>query len=567
MGPQGSAAYILSDVARLVTSPVPAPLEWVLGVIARHFAAQAIAFCAEDQAGQMAAWWCSLPSHGVPTWDEGSVDGTSLLAFPAERGTTWSSDDEVVFTRVFGAAFSQGAAVRLRRGAADGATVLAVGLPSGASFDDGQLQTLSIVAELVAEYPERLRVQAEGARHLEETRLLLELTRCSAGVVEPGEVLHRFCALLTREFRVDSCAVLLIDEGARRLRRAAAIGSCSIPQEISWELPGAPRKSDIEGAVRTASGEMRGDGRSVFPLESRDELLGALVLEGACGSARLDERARFVVEAAASQLALAVANARLVERLRRSCEELTSTRAEMMMRERLAAMGELSAMIAHEVRNPLAAIFNAVYRLQALIPKSTEMTTLMRIIEEEGQRLDHLTSELLDYARPSDVALASEEVRPILEEALEAAWVADGRRPEIGFEVQTATDVGAVQLDRRLMRQALVNLAVNAMQAMPAGGRVTALVRTAIRNGSPSLQVEVRDHGRGIADAHLSRIFEPFFTTRARGTGLGLAVVKRIIERHGGEIRVETSPTGTGFVVTLPTGHPTPDAPGRSSRV
>jgi two-component system, NtrC family, sensor histidine kinase HydH len=147
----------------------------------------------------------------------------------------------------------------------------------------------------------------------------------------------------------------------------------------------------------------------------------------------------------------------------------------------------------------------------------------------------------------------------VLEESLEAARAQAQRTPERPVRLFAEVEPGLppVPMDRRFIRQTLVNLAVNAIQAMPRGGEVRVRARRELRAGKEQLRIDVADQGPGIPEELLHRVFEPFFTTKAQGTGLGLAVVKRNLEDHRGEVVVESVPgRGTTFTFWLPLTQP-----------
>jgi signal transduction histidine kinase len=290
-----------------------------------------------------------------------------------------------------------------------------------------------------------------------------------------------------------------------------------------------------------------------IPLVARDELVGVVMVDDARGPRVWEPSVTALAEAIAGQLALSVQNARLYESLRSSYAQLEATRAEMVKRERLAALGELSAIVAHEVRNPLGVMFNAVGALRRMLRDNAgapDAASLLEIAREECERLDALVTSLLDYSRPLALSVSPEEIGPLVTQTVSRTLAA---LPDATpWDVRLAVEPGLprVALDARLFRQALENLLMNALQSMPGGGPV----EVAARVHAPSwLCVDVRDHGPGLAPGIAARIFEPFFTTKAKGTGLGLAVVRRIAEDHGG--RVEVAPAqdqGTVFTLSIP---------------
>ena len=253
--------------------------------------------------------------------------------------------------------------------------------------------------------------------------------------------------------------------------------------------------------------------------------------------------------AVAGQLALALLSSRLYEDLRTSYAELARAQKELIDRERLAALGELSASIAHEVRNPLGVIFNSVGSLRRILKAEGDVALLLDIVGEEADRLNRMVGDLLDYSRPVQPALQPVPLRPLLEEALSAARKQMGAAADqVRARLQVSGDATTVRADERLLRQALVNLFLNAYQAMPRGGQLE--VQAALANGAA--EIIINDTGPGIPAEIADRVFLPFFTTKATGTGLGLAVVKRIVEGHGGAIRLGSTSAGAEFRLRLP---------------
>jgi len=237
--------------------------------------------------------------------------------------------------------------------------------------------------------------------------------------------------------------------------------------------------------------------------------------------------------------------------------------------ERLAAVGELSAGIAHEIRNPLAAISGCIQILRRPgleKPAAAESQRLMDIVLRETDRLNRLITEFLHYARPRPPELDSVPVRHCVDEVIE--MLEASLPPGVELEVDVPAELG-VRADPSQLRQVLWNLALNGCQAMPDGGRLRVEAEPA-RGGSsqePSaadrneqeeqkdawVEITVRDQGGGIPREAMEQLFEPFFTTKAEGTGLGLATVHRIVQEHGGDVRVESAAgQGTSFRVRLP---------------
>ena len=232
---------------------------------------------------------------------------------------------------------------------------------------------------------------------------------------------------------------------------------------------------------------------------------------------------------------------------RKALDDLAAAQSQLVRRERLAALGELAAVVAHEVRNPLAAIFNSIATLKRQLVLDDNAAILFRILEEEAGRLNRTVGDLLNYVRP---LVPDRRPDDLVELAREVVRQIEGRSDGIESEVISESKVEPVSTDPVLMRIALSNLVTNAVQAMPDGGKLTVTVSHA--NGD-AVAIAVRDTGGGIPSNVLPRVFEPFFTTRASGAGLGLAVVRRIVEAHDGQVHAESdADRGTVFTVVLP---------------
>jgi signal transduction histidine kinase len=225
----------------------------------------------------------------------------------------------------------------------------------------------------------------------------------------------------------------------------------------------------------------------------------------------------------------------------------------MKERDRLAALGEMSAGLAHEIRNPLGAI-KASAQYLAEEPDPRAAGEFIDIIVEEVDRLDRVVSSFLDYARPAssnptpiDVNVAVGRTAQLLLPECEAAGV--------GCSVDLDERISPVRIDAERLRQVLINLVQNAVQAMDGSGRVGIETRAlpANRTHGASVEIRVSDTGPGVPQRVLRHLFVPFVTTKDRGVGLGLAVCQRLVAAAGGTIEVK-SPAGAGttFIVRLP---------------
>jgi signal transduction histidine kinase len=286
-----------------------------------------------------------------------------------------------------------------------------------------------------------------------------------------------------------------------------------------------------------------------FPLMGENQVLGFwnLADDSAPEAYSSDEIAAMLE--VAERAAVVIESSQLFERMKE--------------RDRLAALGEMAAGLAHEIRNPLGAIKGAA---QYLRPSQLagDDADLMQVIIDEVNRLNGVVSEFLDYSRPLRSSAQPVDVNDILEHTLRLLE-SQGLPESIKVDLSLDASIGPAWGDSEQLTQVFLNLALNALQAMPKGGTLT------VRSGRPpprwrfadvsddeqqdstAVEVRFRDTGAGIPEEAKERIFIPFYTTKEKGTGLGLAICQRIVKAHNGSITVESKPgAGTEFTVRLP---------------
>lgn len=241
---------------------------------------------------------------------------------------------------------------------------------------------------------------------------------------------------------------------------------------------------------------------------------------------------------------------RMATELQRAYAELRRTFEQLIQADRLTSLGELSAAVVHEVRNPLASIKGAVEIMEDGLPEDSSRREFAEIAKREVDRLDRLVKEFLSFARPAKPAVAPADVNEVVRSVLLLVEQrAAGQR--VSVEAHLAADLPPVAVDSEQIKQVLLNLAINALQAMKDGGR---LVFRTIRGEREGVVIEVEDEGGGVDPAIASRIFDPFFTTKEQGVGLGLSVAYRIVAQHGGTLAVSNGARGAVFRLALATG-------------
>jgi signal transduction histidine kinase len=440
--------------------------------------------------------------------------------------------------------------------AARGAFYLLRRSPSPVPGDD--LSTLASVASQLALAVEKARLFEQAQRRLSDLERVQAVSEAMTGTLELDELLDRTAVHLASLVGAEEAALYLTDRDGR-LQPAAprrppgALSLAADPEALAVLEQALSRR-------RLSVGQGGPRALLALPLLHRDRLVGAALIRSADGVVFQPEAIQRS-QVIAQQVAAAVENARLYDDLKRSYEALTRAQDQLVQRERLAALGELSAVVAHEVRNPLGVIFNSMSSLRKLLgPVQGDLALLLQIVSEEADRLNRIVGDLLSFTRGAVPQLEPSDLRDLVGAMVEIARISTPDLPELAVELEVEPGLTPVLLDARLFRQALLNIVLNAIQAMPRGGKLTVRVKTGRLKGQRAALLEVSDTGPGIPPALQGRIFEPFFTTKATGTGLGLAVVKRIVEDHRGEVRVDSQPgLGTTFTLVLP--HPEEGTP------
>src|SRR6185312_7525473 len=345
-----------------------------------------------------------------------------------------------------------------------------------------------------------------------------------------------------------------------RLRRAGVISLEGLEREIAARRTvSTEERESLQLMLRTLE---QMNGSVALGFNGEDQLLGGLVLR--------DERLREAYSSdeielfrgVATTIGVTLQNSQVYERMKE--------------RDRLAALGQMAAGLAHEIRNPLGSIKGAAQFLQPAqdggkdgakdgnreSPGGREGTReFLDIIVEEVNRLNKIVSQFLDYARPYRGEQRPLEVADVLKKTL-SLLPKDKESPEQGpVEIVTtfADRMPPVRADAEQLLQVFLNLSLNAIQAVAPGGPgklfISTALRRATRRGATAafLEVRFRDTGVGIPAGDLKNLFIPFFTTKEKGTGLGLPISQRIIENHGGTIEVRSQPgEGATFTVLLP---------------
>ncbi len=236
----------------------------------------------------------------------------------------------------------------------------------------------------------------------------------------------------------------------------------------------------------------------------------------------------------------------------RDVTEIKDLNEEVARHKRLVALGKLSAGIAHEIRNPLSSIRGLAQFVYNSFSKSDERKEDLNTIIQEVDRLNKLVAQVLDYAKLKVLNLASFSLSNLINKIVEL-FKQEIKNKQIKFNLEISPDISLIQADEDQIRQILMNIIINAIQAITEKGEIKIKTEKSLLKGKPAIKLIIEDNGIGIVDKDLNQIFDPFFSTKEKGSGLGLSIVYKLVEGHQGEIKVESKEgEGTKFIIFLP---------------
>lgn len=393
-------------------------------------------------------------------------------------------------------------------------------------------------------------------RQKDELCTLIEVSRDISASLDLDEVLRRVVRHAARLLRVQAAALMLVDDAGPVLRiRATYGGGQTWMRRPPLDMAG----SFIDEVVRSGSPlellDLRDHANDAYAQMAAQEGLSSLLCVPLKTSLQRTgllivytiEPRRFRAEevellsALAAQSAIAIENACLYR-------AMLDTQEQLRQSERLAALGSMSAGLAHEIRNPLHTMQLLAYAMQKDCLRSGTLSADLEVMQSEIGRLTLLVEQFLDFARPKRPAITPQKLQEIMEETLLLVRTEASRR---GIRIAKAWtgDLPVAWVDGTQIKQVFLNILLNAMQAMPSGGGIEVRMHA---NGE-CITTEIQDHGEGMPAAVKAQLFTPFFTTKPKGVGLGLSISQRIIEGHRGAIRVISQPgVGTTVRIELP---------------
>ncbi|HEY5730953.1 MAG TPA: GAF domain-containing protein [Anaerolineales bacterium] len=450
------------------------------------------------------------------------------------------------------------------------------------SYDESLIVVIASHLASLADYT-RLREEAEGrARNL---GVIHEVVQQVVGLTDPHEVAELTADLLARYFSYELAAVFIADDKGKLTIGGFGGASQNVVKRAMKSIE-YPLIGGITGHVfETGEGVLVNDvlqderympirgwqagSEMCVAIRDGSKVLGIIDVESSSRNS-FTHNDYIALESLAGILATVITSADQYQRLQETIYQLRETEMELNARmeaqrlaenrlvqaAKLAAVGEMAAGIAHELNNPLTSVTGFAELVMDEMPEESPSRADLDLVIRESRRARDVVRRLLDFARQSESARANADMNKVVVDVVTLTrHLIHTNGVELTLTVEE--DLPWVSMDENQMKQVLLNLVHNALQAMPAGGNMEIATRLSQKLGHDGIVVSVRDTGVGIPPENQTRIFEPFFTTKADrgGTGLGLSVTYGIVSDHGGEIELVSQPgAGSTFTVWLPKG-------------
>jgi two-component system NtrC family sensor kinase len=405
----------------------------------------------------------------------------------------------------------------------------------------------------------RIRRSLFSEKH-KDRKVLVEFTRSIVRILDRERLATELTGVLNKTLRPDRVAIALFDDTKQLFRVRYTTGAPVLEPEFVaghkfieclTRRQQTVLRNELEDSSdpieRTAAAEScRRNGWEVcMPLMLGGKLMGFIGLGRKPNLDAYYAQDLELLETLAAEASVALENARLYEELKKSQDIIRRA-------DRLSALGTLAAGIAHEVRNPLVSIQTFFQLAPQRLHDEEFFTTFLGMTANEVKRISDLITELLSFARSSTPSLGAVNLNELVDRVA-TLLEPEARKHKLTLARTLSPNVPLVNADGDQIKQVLINLVLNGIQATKPGGVVAVFTRSVDHQNGAFGQLEIRDTGVGIPQDQLEHIFDPFFTTKAKGTGLGLAIAHQLVAEHGGSITVDSREgRGTSFFVNLP---------------
>lgn len=420
------------------------------------------------------------------------------------------------------------------------------------------LATLTIIRikPEIEEYVEKLLFK----KKYEHKMALSELSKIVISFLDEKELFQKTSDVLTEALGIEKISFFLLDRErkAYTLRASQNLGDHRIREfpedDLSFKWLEETSKTVVKEELERFANDPKiksiierldsMESEVCIPLITRTELIGIINLGKKTSGDMYSHEDLELFAHLASQASVALENIRLYEDMKR-------TQSLMRRSDRLAALGSLTAGLAHEIRNPLVAVKTFLQLLPDRYEDEEFRGDFLNLTTSEVERITTLVSELLDFARPSEPQFKKADVNEVLEKVIHLVTV-EAKKRDIVIDTKLK-ETGEVMLDEEQIKQVFLNIFLNAVDAISGDGNILVTSRSIQRNGVDYVRIEIADTGQGIPKKILDRIFDPFFTTKEKGSGLGLSICHQIVQEHNGYIEVGSKlGKGTTFFVNLP---------------
>lgn len=426
-------------------------------------------------------------------------------------------------------------------------------------LQDQEKVLLSVIARELGGILRSFELILSSKKRISELAMLSELGKILTSNVGPHELLKSIALIIAKSLNASFVSVKLEYPLLKLETQRFTYGAIKPEtQEYVEQLEKSAVKLLRPVSLRNGAQEQfdTPPGYSLYsaPILSKNRVLGTITLCGENGEqqASIEENGQYIINTISNYISSGLENTLLNSRLRNVVRELTDAQKRLIEQEKFRSLGEMTANIAHEIKNPLVIIGGFTKRLAKKMQNDHTENRYISIILNEVGRLETILSEILHYVKESQPFEESCRLQDFLEDILyilssDPAWEAITIIKDFDQELEP------VDCDSQQLKQVFINLLMNAFEAMHGTGNISVKVRKVMHDGMPFAAASITDPGGGIDPAIIDNIFNPFFTTKERGTGLGLAISNKIVTNHKGHIEVENvAGKGVTFIIYLP---------------